>query len=189
MIDPDRITNFGATTAELEESLLFWICVAGKPARVISKALQELLEHAHERGRIAGWRPFEAIRRFDHRGLPWAMRRCGIGCFRLKARAVRAAASSGLDLASCSVEDLEGILGVGPKTARCFVIHSREGARLAGLDTHILKFLRSRGVDAPASTPTGRRYAELEREFLRLADEAGKSPADFDLEIWRRYRA
>ena len=95
--------------------------------------------------------------------------------------------SRGLNLSSCSIEDLERVVGIGPKTARCFVMHSRRGARHAGLDTHVLKYLKSRGVDVPKSTPTGRRYAELERIFLDMADESGKSPAEFDLEIWKRY--
>ncbi|NBP02621.1 MAG: hypothetical protein EBU90_21370 [Proteobacteria bacterium] len=96
-------------------------------------------------------------------------------------------ASRGLDLKTCSVSDLESVRGIGPKTARCFLMHSRRGARYAGLDTHALKYMREKGIDVPKSTPTGKKYLELEAKFLELADRSGKSVAEFDLEIWRHY--
>ena len=33
--------------------------------------------------------------------------------------------------------------------------------------------------------PKGPRYLALEKVFLRMADEAGMTPAQFDLQIWR----
>lgn len=92
-----------------------------------------------------------------------------------------------LNLKSCSVDDLENIYGIGPKTARCFLIHSRPNMRFAGLDTHILKYLRGLGYEVPKTTPTGKKYKEIEQIFLNLVDKSGKSVAEFDLEIWRKY--
>jgi endonuclease III len=117
------------------------------------------------------------------------MKGSGIGCYNLKSRTFRELAHADLDLKTCTTDDLEKIPGIGMKTSRCFIIHSRQGARYAGLDTHILKFLRSAGVEnVPKATPSSKKeYLRLEKEFLRLADLAGKAPAVFDLEIWNKY--
>ena len=55
---------------------------------------------------------------------------------------------------------------------------------MAALDTHILSWLRERGHDAPKSTPTGAKYAELEQVFLGYCAAAGRGVAEMDLEIW-----
>jgi hypothetical protein len=39
MIDPSNITNFNLTDHGLQEILIFWICVAGKTATTIAKAV------------------------------------------------------------------------------------------------------------------------------------------------------
>jgi thermostable 8-oxoguanine DNA glycosylase len=184
LVDPKNITKFDCNDEELQLLLLFWICAAGKKASVAAANLCRMLECGRD---IFGVEePFDIIRRFGE-DLAETMRTNGIGCYNNKSRAMLDLVGKGLDLSSCSLGELEDVVGIGPKTARCFVMHSRRGARHAGLDTHVLKYLRSRGVEVPKSTPTGRKYAELEKIFLEMADEAGKSPADFDLEIWRKY--
>ena len=184
LVDPQNITKFDCTKEELQLLLLFWICAAGKKASTAAANLCRMLESG--RAVFGVEEPFDIIRRFGS-DLAETMRSNGIGCYNNKSRSMLDLVSRGLDLSSCSVSDLESVIGIGPKTARCFVMHSRRGSRHAGLDTHVLKYLRSRGVEVPKSTPTGKRYAELEMIFLEMADEAGKSPADFDLEIWRKY--
>jgi 3-methyladenine DNA glycosylase/8-oxoguanine DNA glycosylase len=111
----------------------------------------------------------------------------GLGCWRRKSRTVRELCLRALNLKTCSIENLESIWGIGPKTARCFLMHSRKGMRVAGLDTHVLKFLGTKGIAVPKSTPTGKRYKVLEEAFLKLCDEVGKEPAEYDLEIWNKY--
>lgn len=88
---------------------------------------------------------------------------------------------------TCSREELVAIPGIGMKTASCFIMHSRENVRMAGLDVHILRFLKDRGYDVPVSV-SQKKYKEIEGWFLELADEAKMSPADFDLEVWKAYR-
>lgn len=111
----------------------------------------------------------------------------GIGCYNNKAKSIHQLAHAGLDLRTCTVDELEGIHGIGPKTARMFVLHTRPAAEVAALDVHILHYMSDRGISVPKSTPSGRRYKELETKFLEMARKAGKTPADFDLEIWRKY--
>jgi thermostable 8-oxoguanine DNA glycosylase len=45
------------------------------------------------------------------------------------------------------------------------------------------------GFDVPKSTPSGRKYSEIESIFLDMADASGMSLADFDLSIWRKYES
>lgn len=93
-----------------------------------------------------------------------------------------------LDPRICTIHELEAVHGVGPKTARFFILWTRPGAMHAALDTHVLKWLRSLGYNAPKSTPqAGARYEELEQAFLREARHRSKTPRELDFEIWDWY--
>ena len=186
LVDPDNITRFGMSKSELELFLLFWVCAAGKKAKTAAANLARMLKRGCEIFGVNG--PFDIISAFGE-DLPLTMREFGIGCYNNKSRTMLELAARGFDLSSCSVSDLESVKGIGPKTARCFLIHSRRNVRHAGLDTHCLKYMRDNGVDVPKSTPSGKKYLELERIFLHMADRSGKTLAEFDLEIWRRYSA
>jgi len=181
MIDPTKISNFNLTNYELEEVMLFWVLVAGKTAIRITKSLNAILNH------LGGATPFEKIRGAGKENLPQVLKDNGVGCFNNKAKALWGLVNKGLNLRTCSVEELESVYGIGPKTARCFVIHSRPNAQYAALDTHILKFLRSKGYNVPKSTPTGKKYRELEIIFLRYAEALDMPVAELDLAIWNKY--
>jgi len=95
-----------------------------------------------------------------------------------------------LDLATCTLEELMSVHGVGQKTARFFLLHTRPDCQCAVLDTHILKWLRDNQVDAPQNTPTSvKQYLALEKQFLFLAREnfPFMSIADIDLTLWMKY--
>lgn len=190
MIDPQKITNYNQTDKQLEEFILFWVCAAGKNGTTASRCLERMLtEHA---ARYLNNTPFKWILRahalFD---LPQILKWYGIGCYNSKARTfyeLAVAKHKGeLDLRTCAPSDLEAIHGIGPKTARCFILHSRKDARVAGLDVHMLKYLKKLGYDVPKHTPTGNKYLTFEKIVLSLADEAGMTPAEFDLFIWSQY--
>jgi hypothetical protein len=190
MIDPTKITNYRQSARQLEEMALFWICAAGKNGKTAARCLSNLLNKWKPVAAsfIKNPTPFDIIKQINYRGnLAEEMRVHGIGCYNIKARSFLCLVFSLLNLKTCSVEDLEKIPGFGPKTARCFLIHSRKDQPYAGLDTHILKFMRDMGYDVPKSTPTGRKYRQLEAIFLDLARIAGKSTAEFDLMIWNAY--
>jgi len=169
-------------TSEMEEFAVFCVCVAGKTADHASKAVKRLLAGCQGS-------PFGKIMRLHSSGrLPAALRAARTGNYGKLSKALPALAGSGLDLGRCSVPDLESLYGIGPKTARYFVLHTRPGAKVAALDVHALRHLRSLGYDAPRSTPSSRRrYAELEKAFLHEAERQGLSPVEFDLRVWTRY--
>jgi thermostable 8-oxoguanine DNA glycosylase len=93
-----------------------------------------------------------------------------------------------LDLTNCTLEDLLKIHGVGNKTARFFLLHTRKGCEYAVLDTHILAWLRSHGVEeAPKTTPTDNRlYRLIENRFRHMsrASYPHLTDAEIDLLIW-----
>jgi hypothetical protein len=188
MIDPNNITNFNLSDTELEQHILFWVCAAGKNGITASKSLDKFL---------TTWRghsyPFHTIFRMNslYNNLPSALKDSGIGCYNHKARTFYELSKSQLDLRNCSTEELEKIYGIGMKTSRCFILHSRRNARCAGLDTHILKYLKKSGIEnVPKSTPSSKKeYLRLENEFLKIVDRCETSVAEFDLKVWKLMRS
>jgi len=182
MIDPRNITRFDRTEAELEEMLLFSAAAAGKRASFICDALVEFLA-AHP-----GQTPFEKLRRLDAAGtLGGAIRSSRLGKHTKLTRLFTALATSDIDLRTCRVDELKAFHGIGPKTARYFILHSRPDQRLVVLDTHMLRYLRTQGfADLPQATPTGQRYRDIEVDVLAWLDRQAREPAEFDLEVWNK---
>ena len=105
-----------------------------------------------------------------------------------KAEAILQAAEKLDDLRTCTIDDLESIKGIGFKTSRIFLTSSREGVRHAVLDTHLLRWMRDQGIqNIPKITPGNRsKYLTIEALWLTMVPD-GKTPAEFDLEIWNEY--
>jgi endonuclease III len=179
MIDPVYITNFNRTRSELEEFWIFAVCVAGKQAKRTAKAVDMLLQ------KEKGGTPMQKIARMIDNGLlEKNLREIGTGQY---SRIVRALTESrGLDLTKASVKDLEAIHGIGPKTARFFLLHSRKGIKLAALDTHLKRYVKDQG-QWNVVRGQGTEYEQIERIVLRMAQEKRMSPAKFDLWVWRKY--
>ncbi len=180
LVDPFNFTKFDRTDAELEAMALFSIMVANKRADQTYAKFEAFMALAP-----AGEAPFEKVRRMIRgRTLTHHLEVIRAGQYRRMAGAFAGVVK--LDLRTCTVKDLEAVPGIGPKTARMFLLHSRPNQRLAVLDTHVLAFLRQLGVrDVPRHTPPeGARYERLERIFLKHCDERGLDPATFDLAIW-----
>jgi thermostable 8-oxoguanine DNA glycosylase len=189
MIDATKITNFKATDYQLEEMILFWILASGKNGVTSAKCLNGFLNLWSLKLGDMSLSPFEIMQEVDEKGiLSNELKTFGIGCNNVKSNYIRDLINSNINLRTCTVDDLEKIKGIGPKTARCFLIHSRKNQQYAGLDTHILKFLKDKGHSVPKATPTGKKYKELEQIFLSLVKESDKSVAQFDLDVWNEYR-
>lgn len=191
MIDPRKVTDFGRTDAELEEFLLFSIVVAGKNAFQQAKKLDQFLSF-HD-SNIAS--PFDKIQSWSYSpALVDMLRACKMGQYERIGTAFRGVAaffSNGDDftqigspLRTVDVQTLECVKGIGMKTARFFLMHTRPNVEYACLDTHILKWLGNLGYEVPKTTPRGEKYLTLEKVFLLHCKEVGKTPAEMDLEIW-----
>lgn len=182
MIDPTRFTNFNLDTNGLQEYILFCIAVAGKRAIKTAKLLDTFLEGSDE--------PFKFVRSFPNReAVRERMIEIGFGCHDTKSKGFWWIAHSELDLKTCSIEELETCPGIGMKSSRYFVMHTRAKERkVACLDTHILKYMRDSGFqNIPKNTPTPKQYFRIEKEYLKICENLNEHPAHLDLKIWNEY--
>ena len=162
---------------------MFCIMVAGKSAKQTAQKLNQFLDYRKD-----GESPFDYLDRLKkEESLDYMMKQCRLGQYGRLEKAFTGILKFHGRLHEVSVSDLESITGIGPKTARFFVLHSRKNIQHAVLDTHILKWLRSHGENAPKSTPSGNKYIQLENRFLQLANDYQMSVADLDLAVWKQY--
>ena len=167
------------TDQELQLRLLYAVIVAGKSAKFAEQAMARLFVG------LGDELPFHRIRVWFCNGyLDYRLRMAKVGNYGKVFKAFHQVAFADLDLRTCSPDQLETIHGVGPKTARFFIIWTRPDARVAALDVHILRWLRQLGYDAPSQTPQGKKYAELEAVFLVEAEKRGMTPRQLDESIW-----
>jgi len=194
MIDPNNVTNAARTPAQLEEFLLFCVVVAGKNADQQSGKLERFL---------GGRGPFAHIRSSDRDGrLEERLREVRLGKYTLLGRSFRELAGSGADLGRCTWEELTRFPGIGIKTAKFFVLHSRPREMHGVLDTHVLAWMREHwapagagGLSVPRHSPQDARvYRFWETVYFGMVSarhHAGAQSVDwarFDLDLWRERR-
>jgi len=191
MIDPTKITNYNRTEAELEEFLMFAILVAGKGAGQQTKKLHDFLyqQGLTNDASINGWTPFQEIEHLWKNNLLLdRMAHFRLGQYNRIESAFKGILDFKGRLKSVTIEELESIKGIGSKTARFFILHSRPDANVAVLDTHILKWMSEKGYKSiPKATPPKKKYAEIEKLFLQEAIIHQMTPADLDLQVWKSF--
>lgn len=187
-VDPTNIPAH-LSTPQVEYFILFGIAVAGKSAKQTHKKLDKFLIEATK---IFSYvpTPFEILRFLISTGrLTGALTMARFGQYKRIEAAFEGIAS--LDVEGLSVEALEAIPGIGPKTARFIMLYTDPSFDGVPLDTHILKFLKARFGDVlqvPKNTPpAGPRYKALERLFRREALIRGKTVRELDTEVWNKY--
>jgi len=191
MITPTSITKFDRTEKELEEFLMFSILVAGKGAEQQAKKLHDFLyqQRLTNDASINGWTPFQEIKHLWKNNLLLdRMAHFRLGQYNRIESAFKGILDFKGRLKSVTIEELESVKGIGSKTARFFILHSRPDQQVAVLDTHILKWLaKTTGIGMPKSTPTKLKYKTIESLFLTQASIRNMSPAELDLQIWKEY--
>ncbi len=183
-INPQEITNYNRTDAELEFFLLFCVVVAGKKSDIQARKLEQWYD-----ARFYQWHsPFDYISSLTL-GLRGSLENVKMGQYGRLVKSFRDAVELGLDLKKCSLHDLCQIRGVKFKTANFFLTHSREDYNVPVLDTHVLKFLKAQGIkDVPASTPQDEKvYNFFADQFVQIAKQVNMSVADLDLQVWKKY--
>ncbi len=186
LIDPSYVTNFNRSTRELMVFWLFCLFVRGKSAITQAGKLHDFIEYELD-GDVFNLSLMSRVQ------IDVLLRKVKAGQYGTLSRAIDETMlwlnRDVFWLRHVTVAELEEITGVGPKTARFFIMHSRYHANVAALDVHILRFLSLR-LDAPVprTTPSGKKYAELEKIFLDITEREGVKPAAMDLAIWRASR-
>ena len=187
MINPAEVTNYNRTQYELEEFILFCINVAGKKSAIEAPKLEVFIERAKNITKEST--PFNCIKKLIKLGrLNEIMHWAKLSPYAQRYNSYVAVAKI-KDLQTVTLNRLLQVPGIGLKTARFFLSHSREDFDEPMLDTHILRFLRDQGyTDAPKSTPTNENtYYYFANIFKNIARQLGKSVTDLDLEIWKQY--
>ena len=178
IIKSTKITDFQRNNKELEIFWIFGLFVAGKNADYANKCLTELLKDIEE--------PFEYFKSLGKIGIEDALRKVKVGQYNRLTKAIWE--SLNVNLKTCNLDELLNIHGVGPKTARFFLLHSRENCDCAVLDTHILSWMKNNGTeDVPKVTPQNTKiYKKLEEQFLSMIKDKfpTKSVAEIDLLLW-----
>jgi thermostable 8-oxoguanine DNA glycosylase len=178
MIDPTKPTNFNRTSSELEEWILFCVVVAGKSSFQQAQKLDAFLKLETE-----GNSPFEKLQIMDKKGLlRYNLEQVKMGQYNRIEKVFRSLMP--YMISTVTLDLLEQVPGIGPKTSRFFMLHSYPNQNIACLDTHILHWMREQGYDAPKSTPNLKKYKVLEVCFLHEANKRGMSPAELDIQIW-----
>jgi endonuclease III len=183
-VTPERITDFHRSDSELQSFLIFAVAVAGKNADSVAPKVNRMLADWKVEGLKV--EPFTYLR-IHHDKIDTIMREYRMGPYDQR----MIPAMNGiidLDLHTCTIADLEAIKGIGPKTSRFFMLHSRPDQELIVLDVHILRYLKRRfRMKVPKSTPSGKRYLAIEAEAIRKIKKHmpnWKSFAEFDLNAW-----
>jgi hypothetical protein len=187
MINPAEVTNYNRTQYQLQEFILFGINVAGKKSSIEAPKLEVFIERAKNITKET--LPFNCIRKLIELGrLQEIMHWAKLSPYKQRYNSY-VAVSKIQDLQTVTLNKLLEVAGIGLKTARFFLSHSREDFDEPMLDTHILRFLRDQGhKDAPKSTPSSLPiYSYYANAFKMLARTLGKSVTDLDLEIWKKY--
>ena len=182
-VNPTDITDSNRDTNQLEAFWLFCMFVAGKNSDYASRCLRKLIHGMSKRGYDG---IFYYFRDLGRDGIHNALVANKVGQYTRLTKGVMQ--SLDLDLSTCTLDDLLKIHGVGNKTARFFLLHTRDGCDYAVLDTHILAWLRTHGVEeAPKTTPTDSKvYRTLEKKFRYLSRLIYPflSDAQIDLLVW-----
>lgn len=167
------------TPAEAQYRLLYTAVVAGKSASFARAAMQRFMADA---GNLS---PYDYVSFLDRSGaLEVKLRDARAGSYGRLTECFRQIAKTRPDLMTVRPEELEVFHGIGPKSSRFAILWVRPQERFAALDTHILKWLRFVGYAAPKATPSGEKYAALERIFISEADRRGFNPRLLDAMIW-----
>ena len=211
-IDPLNFTNFYASDDQIQSMFLFAVAVAGKPSRITAEKINGLLddievdqrdEYAPDELKRNG--PLAYLMILEHEPFIEMIKERKLGKYNTWSKLWRFFndrpnwqgtlskynfSSIPEFLNTASIEDLECIPGVKYKTSRFFVLHSRSNANCVPLDTHILRFLKDRGVPCvPNVTPGSQKvYLGLEKIAVEALKSLGYSTlAKADLETWKSY--
>lgn len=205
-IDPLNITNYNRTPIELQLFFLFCIFVANKPSDVTAKKVNNMFLPRYDNAfnlRVLEENPlihdegihspfavihimvkFKLVRKWlEH----WK-----VGQYARFTRAIHDVHETFLlgtaHLDTITLDNLMKITGMGMKSARFFLVHSRWDQPHAILDVHVLKWLNQVYGTSHKKTPSNPQdYKLLEGLFLGECVKWKKGPAEMDTFIWQYY--
>ena len=211
-IDPLNITDFERNDFSLQSFFLFAVAVAGKPSGITAEKINSMVElfmeswvenPAYQEGHLdVPDGPLKHLIDLTTECIWWDdispagrnLRHIKLGKYKQWDKLLEwfgfEVRDANYFLRTATLEQLLEIPGVGDKTARFFLLHSRKCEEVVPLDTHILKFVGKTFSDCPKITPRGRAYNFWEERAKRLFKREIEtnnysSFAEVDLAIWK----
>lgn len=193
MIDPKKVTDYNRNEWQLQEWLLYCICVAGKKSEIESPKVRKFCLDPRFGFNL---KPFDLIRKLlsvsnvEEDGLKQHLKKYKISPYAQRYNSFKDAVTLLPDnLSEVTIDDLQTVRGISTKTSRFFLTHSREDFDEPVIDTHILRFLRDEGhEDVPESTPQNPKvYAKVAKYFSDIAKAREQSVTELDLQVWTQY--
>lgn len=182
MIIPTEVTNYHRTDDQLEQFMLFCIAVAGHNADTTARMVNRFIEDA-------SGLPFTYLRS-SRRDIDSILEHYGIAPYAKNTAALRGVLD--MNLRTCTLHDLLNVHGIGHKTARMFLLHSRPDEEHIVLDVHMLRWLRKvaklRGIPALTPHKLSPKYLSIEARAKRKVREMfpDMTFAEFDLATWKQ---
>ena len=213
-IDPLRITDFERNDFSLQSFFLFAVAVAGKPSGITAEKINSMVESfmeswvenpAYQEGDLeVPDGPLRHLIDLTTECIWWNdvspagrnLRHAKLGKYQQWDKLLNWFGAEVRDvnhfLRTATLKQLLEVPGVGDKTARFFLLHSRKDEKVVPLDTHILKFVGETFPTCPKVTPRGRAYGFWEGRakhlFKREMDKNGYNNfAEVDLAIWKSF--
>ena len=193
MIDPKKVTDYNRNEWQLQEFLIYCVCVAGKKSEIESPKVRKFCLDPRFGFNL---KPFDLIKKLlgvssvEEDGLMQHLKKYKIAPYQQRYNSLKDIVTLLPDnLSEVTLDQLQEVRGISTKTSRFFLTHSQADFDEPILDTHILRFLRDQGHDqVPESTPQNPKvYAKVAKLFKAIAIARKQSVTDLDLQIWTEY--
>lgn len=188
MINSKSLTNHDCSEADLQELILFGIASSNVNKDSAANKFNDLMDKLGY-GRLYT-KPFQVIKAFgSQQNLMGCIKRTTNWSYQVKSRGMWWITHAGLDLRNCTCEQLEQCPGIGFKTSREFITRTRRNPvpQVIYPNERIRSFIAGyEGNSTKAkiyTNPSHDDLIELEKKFITIADEIGKTALQLANEI------
>lgn len=192
MITPTAVTRYGRNSMELLEFAIFAVCVAGKNSDQTAKKCDVLWRDQNFRTTLSTQFQFPPQTDSEYSLYVKLIRQClvdhKIGQYDRLSRVIMWLNQMSCKLDTVLFNTLVNFRGIGPKTAAFFLLHSRQDATIPVIDTHICKYMATKGVTMKVTSNLAKymENAALVKQHIQL-DFPKMTLAEADLYLWRTY--
>lgn len=192
MIIPTQIINYSRGWRELFEFAVFAVSVAGKNSDMTAKKVDALFSDPTFWTTISIQYQTPPNTEDKYRNyvdiIKDLLKKHKIGQYNRLGRVVFLLNQISEQLDTVLFNDLVNIKGIGPKTAAFFILHSRPNANIPVIDTHMVKYMASKGIEVKVTSNLERyiAYAELVSKQIAI-DYPNNTLAQADLAIWTKF--
>lgn len=192
MIIPTQITKYDRFPSELLQFAIFAACVAGKNADQTAKKVNDLWDDQNFRSTLTNQWNHPPKNENDYQVCINAMRynleKHKIGQYDRLSRVLFVLNQLCCSLNTVLFNELVNYKGIGPKTAAFFILHSRKQANIPVIDTHICKYMATKGIEMKVTSSLSKYLANAELVSKHISQDYPNSTlAEADLDLWIKF--